>query len=292
MRSGSRNPSRSIQKTPPGAAGAGGSTPTQSISPGSLPSPAAPQLTEEELETLRQQRLVKNRSKHAKLSEKRKNRFERDRLAADHQLRVNAAAFLWKLYREWVGDRLTDVEVSEEEWTNDIVLSVGDCTGQDLASIVKKAVGEDYATCPQWSRGAVPSVACIALASSAVRAVRLAKSLYDGAPVGKLFSKHISVDDQRTWLKKHSRKSVVKSAVGTSKRVHLLLDNNDLSLNFSTVIVLDCYRDSKKQNILDMQGPKEELFSLMHEHMRSFLKQKKLRIVVYVPKEDSAEQAK
>lgn len=249
-------------------------------------SPAAPERTEAETEYARKVRLEKNKGKHAKLSERRKLRFELERKATDAQLRTDAAPLLWKLYREWAGERLTDVEATAEKWSDATILSVGDVSSTSLVDVVRNAAGGDYGISSDWVKGTTPGVAALVLAASAVRAVQLAPSLYDGTPVAKLFSKHLKVDEQRSWLQKHSRKSLVRSAVGTAKRVHMLCDAGHLTMAHTKVIVIDCQRDAKKQNILDMSGPRNELFSYIHDHVRPLLKESKLKIVIQVPLED------
>lgn len=247
-----------------------------------LPHPGPPQFTEEELARFRVKRLEKTGGKASRLRAKRKKRFEEDRARADARLRTDAASFLWDTYRAWAGDRLTDVEASAEKWDDSVVLSVGACPGESPISIVKRTIGADYAECEGWAAG-VPGVGCLLLAAGAVRAVRLAPSLYDGAPVGKLFAKHLKADAQSGWLKKNNRKTLVKTAVGTPKRVHTLIDSGDLTLDCTSVVFIDCNRDDKMQNILDMGGPRDQLCELLHVHMRPRMTAGKLKVVLHVP---------
>lgn len=67
----------------------------------------------------------------------------------------------------------------------------GGRAGYNAHTAGKDVVGQDYITQGEWKKRvkAMPGVACITLASSALRAVQFGKSVDDERPVGKLFSK-------------------------------------------------------------------------------------------------------
>lgn len=276
---GDRRPS-AIQK--PSSTPARPSAPAPARPSESLPHPGPPQLTEEELAALRAKRLEKTGGKAARLKALRKQRFEEDRARADERLRTDAASILWETYRAWAGERLTDVEATAERWGASVVLSVGSCADESPIGIVKRVIGEGYAASGDWTPG-TPGVGCLLLAGGAVRAVRVAPSLYDGAPVGKLFAKHLKADAQRAWLKKNNRKRMAKTAVGTPRRVHTLVDAGDLTLECTSVVFIDCQRDEKKSNILDMGGPRDQLCELLHVHLRPLMAKGKLKVILHVP---------
>ena len=221
--------------------------------------------------------------RHAALKQKRKENYERDRLAADMRLVKQPAAFLWEAYCKWAEERLLKLGTENRKWSEDSVVSVAADSDMLLIDKVKEVVGRDYVERGAWKKGSLPGVACLALCPSALNAVSVAKSLYDGKPVGKLFTKHLALKEQRKWLAKNSKRSLVVSAVGTPKRVHDLCKENSLSLEYTTALVIDFGRNAKLQNILDMNEPRKQLFELIHDYVRPQLLNGELKIVLYVP---------
>lgn len=238
-------------------------------------------------EQARQNRIKRNKVKTSRLRQLRKENYERMRRRADTQLRTNAAEYLWAKYRIWAKEKLSEVEATAEKWTKDHVISSDDAPGETILEVVRGVAGVDYSKCDEWSKESLPAVAAIVLASSGLRAAHLGPTLYDGGAVAKLFSKHCKVHEQAHWLKSYSKYGVIRSAVGTAKRVHQLCDEGHLTLDYTKVIVIDCKRAETTKNILDMPQPTDELFSFIHHYARPLINQGKLRIIVHLPPEEN-----
>lgn len=237
---------------------------------------AAPPKTEKEKSVAR-----KKREKAAK--QRRRVMHEEERVRCERMIREEPAELLWEKYIEWVGDKLSPVEAREEKWTDDHVICVEERPGVPLIQLIKETIGPDYVSQGEFKKGktATPGVACIALASSAVRAVEIAKSMYDGKPVGKLFSKHIQITEQRKWLGICCSKALAPTAAGTAKRVHRLIEEGDMTLKHTVALVIDFKRDTKSRNIVDLNMVRDELFEFIHTHVRSLLSKKKIKLVLY-----------
>ncbi|CDF38742.1 unnamed protein product [Chondrus crispus] len=238
---------------------------------------------------------IKERQRNAK--RRRREMHERDRQESDEMIRSSPAQFLWKRYLEWARDKLTSVEKKVDRWTQEHVVSVESRDDATLIQLVKEVVGHDYIAQGEWKKkqNALPGVACIALALSALRAVYLAKGVYDGKPVGKLFSKHIKIEVQQEWLRKCCKDGLAPSAAGTAKRVQRLIEEGAMTLKHTSVLVIDFHRDDKDRNILDFPTLKEELFDFLHNHARTLIAEGKMKIVLYAPRQvenaDDAEDA-
>lgn len=226
---------------------------------------------------------IKERQRNAK--KRRRQMHERERELSDEMIRTSPARFLWEKYLEWAGDKLSSVEKKVDKWTQEHVVSVEERPDATLIQLVKEVVGPDYIAQGEWKKraNAVPGVACIALASSAVRAVHLGKSLYDGRPVGKLFSKHIKIEVQNEWLKRCCKDGLAPSAAGTAKRVQRLVEEGAMTLKHTSALVVDLHRDEKLRNILDFPTSREELFDFLHTHARPFIAEGRMKVVVFAP---------
>lgn len=231
---------------------------------------------------------IKERQRNAK--RRRREMHERERQESDEMIRSSPAQFLWGKYLEWAGDKLTSVEKKVDKWTQEHVVSVEERDDATLIQLVKEVVGPDYVAQGEWKKrpNALPGVACIALASSALRAVHLGKSVYDGKPVGKLFSKHIKIEVQQEWLKKCCKDGLAPSAAGTAKRVQRLIEEGAMTLKHTSALVVDFHRDDKLRNILDFPTLKEELFDFLHTHARPLIAEGKMKVVVFAPKQTDA----
>lgn len=227
---------------------------------------------------------IKERQRNAK--RRRREMHERHRLESDEMIRSSPAQFMWKSYLEWAGDKLTSIEKKVDKWTQEHVVSVEERDSATLIQLIKEVVGHDYVEKGDWKKkkSALPGVACIALALSALRAVHLCKLVYDGKPVGKLFSKHIKIEAQQEWLKKCCKDGLAPSAAGTAKRVQRLVEEGAMTLKHTPVLVIDFHRDDKERNILDFPTLKEELFDFLHNYARPLIAEGKMKVVLFAPR--------
>lgn len=226
---------------------------------------------------------IKARQRNAK--KRRRQMHEQEREQSDEMIRSSPAKFLWEKYLEWECGKLTHVEKKVDKWTQEHVVSVEERPDTTLIQLVKEVVGPDYITQGEWKKraNAVPGVACIALASSALRAVQLGKSVYDGRPVGKLFSKHIKIEVQHEWLKRCCKDGLAPSAAGTAKRVQRLIEEGAMTLKHTSALVVDFHRDEKLRNILDFPTSREELFDFLHKHARPLIAEGRMKVVLFAP---------
>jgi hypothetical protein len=216
---------------------------------------------------------------------KRRRKFEEDRERADKYMRSDPAAFLWEQYTAWAGDKLSPLEQDIDRWSSDDAFSILTNDADDDGSLirgVKHVVAEPYSA-KDASPDGVPGVCVLLVASSGLRAAHLSKAMYDGKPVGKLFSKHIKKEDQIIWLQKFASPSPARTAVGTARRLHVLCDDGSLSLAQCTAFVIDMKRDAKTQNVLDMSATRDELFDFIHVHLRPLVRSKRVKILLHVP---------
>ena len=226
---------------------------------------------------------VKRRQLEAK--RKRREKHDDERTQANKLLRETPHEYLWQQYSEWAGKKAK----GKSSWTEDQVLSCVASEKESLLTQMKDLIGADYATHftkKSWKENAA-GVACIALSSAAGRAVALAPKIYDGRPVAKLFGKHIKTEEQKEWLRVCREKiGVTPTAVGTAKRVQRLVEEKDLSLQATTVLLVDFVRDGRLKNILDMDATKDELFELIEKIVDPLIRKGSLKILLYVPSEN------
>lgn len=226
---------------------------------------------------------IKERQRNAK--RRRREMHEHERETSDEMIRTAPEQFLWGNYTEWAGSRLSTAEKKAERWSKEQVQKIEERENKSLIEYVKEVLGADYIAQGAWKSGATakPGVACIVLASSAVRAVELAKSVYDGRPVGKLFSKHIKIEVQREWLATCCAKGLAPSAAGTAKRLQRLVEEGDMTLKHTVALIIDLKRDNRERNILDFNTSRHELFELLHNHARQLINEGKMKVLLLAP---------
>lgn len=251
-----------------------------------LPNPN-PQQTQQRTDS-EKRNAMRERQRNAK--KRRREMHHNDRQVSDEMLRSAPHHFLWNKYVQWAAHRLTSVEKTAEKWLPEHVTSVTIRDDLRLIEQVKEQIGPDYITQGDWKKKkpATPGVACVVLAPSAVRAVHLAKEVYDGRPVGKLFSKHIKIDEQREWLRRCCDKSLAPSAAGTARRVQRLVEEGTMTLAHTSVLVIDFSRDIRLRNILDIDATRVELFQFIHSMVREIVAERRMKILLYVPGKESS----
>lgn len=230
-------------------------------------------------------RAMKERERNAKRQRREMHNLHREN--ADELIRKLPHEYLWEKYVEWAGTKLSSVEKVAEKWTKEQVYVVEEDGKESLIPSVKEIVGVDYVAQGEWRKGKKAGVAIIALGCSALRAVGLAKRLYDGKPVGKLFSKHIKIEEQRQWLAACCGKGLAPSAVGTAKRVQRLVEEGDLALEYTTTLIIDMSRDVRLRNIIDLNSMREELFDFIHCHGRPCIGLGKMKVILIIPKDQA-----
>ena len=122
------------------------------------------------------------------------------------------------------------------------------------------------------------SPALLILTLSAPRAAAMLKPLgVFHARVAKLFGRHLSPAEQAAIL----RGPPCAIAVGTPHRVAKLLDDGALSLERCSLVLVDAHPDVKGYSVLTMPAVKDDLFSLLREHLHAKLAKGALKLGVY-----------
>eukprot|EP00177_Eucheuma_denticulatum_P004770 GFKZ01008666.1.p1 GENE.GFKZ01008666.1~~GFKZ01008666.1.p1 ORF type:complete len:334 (-),score=58.04 GFKZ01008666.1:1067-2068(-) len=237
------------------------------------------------------EKIASKKERYRQAKRRRKEMHDEERRNTDSSVLDAPEEFLWQKYVEWVGEKMSNAEKKAEKWSKSQVYTLEETDELSLIEHVKEIVGPDYVSQGGFKKGksAKPGVACIVLASSALRAVQLAKSVYDGQPVGKLFSKHIKIGTQREWLAMCCSKGLVPSAAGTAKRVQRLIEEGDMTLKHTVAILIDFKRDEKERNILDFETSKCELFDFLHQHARPLLNEGRMKLMLIAPRKPEQE---
>lgn len=217
---------------------------------------------------------------------KRREMHERLRVQTDDMVRRLPHQYLWERYVSWAGDKLTTMEKAAEKWSPEQVFVVEDGSNNSLIPFIKSIIGQDYRTKTGWKSGTdeTASISCISLGHGAVKAVEFATRMFDGLPVGKLFSKHIKIEAQRSWLENSKKQPGLTNATGTPKRVQRLIEEDTLSLKHTVGVVIDMSRDNRLMNLIDITSSCGELFEFIHEHLRAEMATGRLKVILVIPK--------
>ena len=124
------------------------------------------------------------------------------------------------------------------------------------------------------------SAAVLIVCASAARAVALASKAGLGqfnCRVAKLFSKHMKPREQVRML---AQQRYFGLAVGTPNRLLKLASEGALSLGATKLLVVDMYRNEKRQTILDVKETAADLAALYRSMIRSRL-QEGMKICLY-----------
>lgn len=224
-----------------------------------------------------------------KKKKKRKQELhDQEQAENDRKVRTSPHEFLWESYVKWAGDKLSPVEKASEKWTSDQVMSAEVSNDSSLVPVVKQLISPDYLTMTGWEpqKNKPPAIPLLSLCNGGVQAVSFGRRVYDGAPVGKLFSKHIKLSMQTKWLSICSSRGKPANASGTAKRVQRLLELGAMTLEHTVAIMIDMSRDTRLFNLLDVSSTRDELFELIHMHVRSKMASGQLKLILVIPNED------
>eukprot|EP00164_Ancoracysta_twista_P003945 GFYU01005288.1.p1 GENE.GFYU01005288.1~~GFYU01005288.1.p1 ORF type:complete len:370 (-),score=107.08 GFYU01005288.1:1088-2080(-) len=165
--------------------------------------------------------------------------------------------YFWKMYAKvWKGE-LTSVEVGDYAKAGYIVGAGNDdsaLTHEDRnLSLYLKQLLPRWKTdlCHAGARKSTGSPTLLIVTHSAVRAVEVIKCLdvfKSHCKVGKLFAKHMKVDQQQHYLA--SEKLCI--AVGTPSRLQQLCESGHLKLDATPMLLFDVRENMKRQTLLDM----------------------------------------
>lgn len=247
---------------------------------------SAAQIGDSSIEVLERKREnSKKTSKHLRTLERnsKRVRHEMEREHADVMIRTSPNEFLWSEYTKWMKMNGNDTDEGQQ-WTPDQVHVVLDDGEESFIPHVKKIIGADYLSKHEFkkSKKSVPGVAIIALAVSAVRAVKLAPRFFDGQPVGKLFSKHIAIEEQKKRLIRSCRTGLAASAVGTAKRVDKLIEEGSMTLKHTKALILDFARDSRLRNMFDFPTTRNEVLQFLHSYGTKEM-QNEMKVILMIP---------
>lgn len=121
--------------------------------------------------------------------------------------------------------------------------------------------------------------ALLVISLSALRSLELYRGLRPltkECHAAKLFSKHMKVEDQVSFLKNR-----VNIASGTPSRIKKLIDMEALGLSRLQVIVLDMHTDVKGYSLFSLPQIRDEFWDLYKSHFHQRLVQGDLRICLY-----------
>ncbi|CAN0858106.1 Uncharacterized protein C3orf26 homolog [Linum grandiflorum] len=125
------------------------------------------------------------------------------------------------------------------------------------------------------------SPAVLFISTSALRAIELlrgVRSLTKECHAAKLFSKHMKVEEQVTFLKNR-----VNIASGTPSRLKKLIDIKAMGLSRLKVIVLDIHHDVKGYSLLTLPQVRDEFWDLYMTHIHQRLLQSETRLCLFGP---------
>ncbi|KAJ1966498.1 Protein cms1 [Dispira parvispora] len=135
----------------------------------------------------------------------------------------------------------------------------------------------DLATTDLEVKGSPKVLIITGAALRAVELVAATRKVVPESKVAKLFARHIKVSEQERFLKS----TVVGAAVGTPNRILKLLDASALSLEHTTLVVMDCFRDLKDRMIVDMPECAKDLFTIYLQYLHTPLENNKLRLALF-----------
>jgi superfamily II DNA/RNA helicase len=119
----------------------------------------------------------------------------------------------------------------------------------------------------------------VIVCSSAVRATKIIKSLsthkHIHCKIAKLFAKHIKIAEQIEMLAAET----YPIAIGTPNRLTKLLGLGALHLQNTRLLIVDVTADVKNMTILNMNGVRDDLTSLLHTYIAKELQHIKIALV-------------
>ncbi len=142
--------------------------------------------------------------------------------------------------------------------------------GASFAARVQEACGEELwksvAATAQETSAQLQRRTCrvLVLSIGAVRCVELIQQLRpplgpEAAPVCKLWSKHMDIEEQKRYLATH----FVGVAVGTPNRICKLIQDESLTLSNTALIVIDCQPNAKMQTIFTLPETAVDLYAFL-----------------------------
>ncbi|EFJ07629.1 hypothetical protein SELMODRAFT_448377 [Selaginella moellendorffii] len=153
---------------------------------------------------------------------------------------------------------------------------------ENLASVIKGIVGSSWESslCSGALGDLEPgSPIVLIVSSSAVRCVSLLKnlaSLTKECKPGKLFAKHLKVEEQVSALKQR-----VNIAAGTPSRLKKLIDIGALGLSRLSLLVFDMHKDAKGLTLFTVPQVRKELWELYRLHFHNGVVEGRLRLCLY-----------
>lgn len=171
------------------------------------------------------------------------------------------AAVLWDSYRSECGGG-SFLEHAEFEPPSILLLPR---RGESLQARLQAALPTTWRDTlgrapPHATRCGAPAL--LVVAPAALRALELLRELPDfhrACPVAKLFAKHIKIAEQVELLA--SRPLCI--GVGTPARLAALVADGALSLERVALVVVDCSRDVKLRNLLDIPETRRDFWALL-----------------------------
>eukprot|EP00123_Amoebidium_parasiticum_P016218 comp23339_c3_seq1/m.38487 comp23339_c3_seq1/g.38487 ORF comp23339_c3_seq1/g.38487 comp23339_c3_seq1/m.38487 type:complete len:304 (-) comp23339_c3_seq1:383-1294(-) len=200
------------------------------------------------------------------------------------------AGFFWDEFLADHGEKLSELELDEfrvetEHFVETPSKHVGSTrTLADIKNYIK-------AIEPQWQqqlstnppgkalrKPGHPTIVIITLGGQ--RAADIFKEMrefHSMARMGKLFAKHISVEEQKKFLETTKTRVVV----GTPNRIDKLVEIGALGLSNVKYIILDCNRDVKGMNLFRIKAVRDDFFKLFRSHLAKVVKEGKAKLTLF-----------
>lgn len=137
---------------------------------------------------------------------------------------------------------------------------------------------KEFSSKAKSSKNGAPVV--IIVSPSAVRCVDMIRSLKSvGAhcKIGKLFAKHLKIEEQKELL----NNNIIKIAVGTPARMEQLFDQGDLSIVDLKLIIIDMFVDQKGKTIFEIADTRAALFSFLQNSCSKVIFDEQTKISLY-----------
>lgn len=133
---------------------------------------------------------------------------------------------------------------------------------------------------PGRSTTATGSPSVLVVSSAAMGAIAFIKSCQEfnaKCKIGKLFAKHIKVEEQQDILKS----TFMGIAAGTPNRIVKLADLGALKLDRLKLVLLDVQLDAKQRTILDIPEVRADWWLLFDKHLKQQISAGKTKVALF-----------
>jgi len=229
---------------------------------------------------------AKKKSRWKKLKEKKKLKYQEEKNNEKNILHLSAknqAEMFWSKYCQHFSKILSSLEKSDSlNEKNFITFEKEDEHQLENLSNYLKTI------CPNWKKEfcepkkeeerGVPRL--LILTFSAIRATEIVKTLGEFRKlikIGKLFAKHIKLEEQKQFLDNYP----VRIVVGTPNRVGKLINWGTLNLDKCKLLLIDLSKNAKNQTIFDIKDTTIDFFDFYKQHCHHLIRNQKMKLCFY-----------